>query len=57
MSKWIKRKEFEQIFAPINANGKNIRVIHRINELPSEIIDIALRLSALDFIKYIKLTD
>ena len=57
MSEFIKRKEFEQIFTPINASGKNIWVVHRVNELPSEIIDITLRLSALDFIKYIKLTD
>lgn len=57
MSKWIKRKEFEKIFTLINAKGKNIRVIHRVNELPSEIIDIALRLSSLDFINHIKITD
>jgi len=57
MSKRIKRKEFEKIFATINAGVKNIWVIHRVKELSSEIIDIALRLSALDFINYVRITD
>jgi hypothetical protein len=57
MSKWIKRQEFEAIFAPINAQGKNIWAIHRIKKLPSEIIEMAMQLSTLDFINYIRLTD
>jgi len=38
MSKWIKRKEFESLFASVNAEGKNIWVIHSVKELPSEVI-------------------
>ena len=54
---WIKRKEFESLFATVNAGGKNIWVIIRVKELPSEVIEMALRLSSLDFIKHIRITD
>ena len=55
--KWVKRKEFDSLFATVNAEGKNIWVIHRVKELPSEVIEIALRLSSLDFITHIRITD
>ena len=54
---WIKRKEFDSLFATVNAGGKNVWVIHRVKELPSEVIEMALRLSSLDFIKHIRITD
>lgn len=57
MSKWMKRKEFDSLFATVNAAGKNIWVIHRVKNLPSEVIAMALRLSSLDFIKHIRITD
>ncbi len=57
MDRWIKRKDFEKMFAPFIDNGTNIRVVQRVNALPSEIITIAIQLATLDFIKYIKLTD
>ena len=57
MSKRIKRKEFDSLFATKNAEGKNIWVIHRVKELPSEVIEMALRLSSLDFINHIRMTD
>lgn len=53
----MKRKDFDSLFATKNAEGKNIWVIHRVKELPSEVIEMALRLSTLDFIKHIRLTD
>lgn len=57
MTKFIKRKDFENIFLPIERNGKNIWAIHRVKKLAAEIVDIAIQLSALDFIKNIRLTD
>ena len=57
MDNWIKRKEFDTMFSPIIQNGTDIWAIHRLKELPVEIINMAIRLSTLDFIKYVKLTD
>jgi hypothetical protein len=57
MGKWLDRKGFEAKFIPINAKGKNVWVIHRVKKLPLEIVEIAIRLSALDFINYVRLTD
>ncbi len=55
--KRVKRKEFEKIFSPYNKSGTQIWVITRIKQLPLVVIDIALRLAKLDFIKYIRITD
>ncbi|MEI8045806.1 MAG: hypothetical protein WCI92_00400 [Bacteroidota bacterium] len=57
MDNWVKRKEFESMFMPIIQNGTDILAIHRVKELPDEIVNMAIRLSTLDFIKYLKLTD
>lgn len=57
MTKLIKRKEIENIFLPIKQNGKDIWLIHKVKELPIEFVNMAIRLSSLDFIKYIRLTD
>lgn len=53
----IKRKEIENMLLPMKNSGKDIWVIHRIKELPIEIVNMAINLAALDFIKYVKLTD
>jgi hypothetical protein len=53
----IKRKEFEKLFLPFNENGKQIWVISRVKELPVPIINMALNLAELDFIKYINISD
>ncbi|WP_373521664.1 hypothetical protein [Aquiflexum sp.] len=50
-----KRKEFEAIFHPHNQSGTQIWVINKIRELPIEIIQFALNLAALDFIKYVRI--
>lgn len=57
MTKWIKRKDFEKTFLPLTSKGKQIWVISRVNQLPYEIIEMALRLADLDFIKYVRICD
>jgi hypothetical protein len=57
MKKLIKRKEFENLFLPILKSGKNIWTIHRVKELPIEIVNMAIRLSTLEFINHIRLAD
>ncbi len=53
----VKRKEFEKLFYPFNEKGKQIWVIGRVKELSLPIINMALNLAALDFIKYISISD
>lgn len=53
----VKRKEFEKLFMPLNENGKQIWIIGRVKELPLQIINMALNLAALDFIKFINISD
>ena len=53
MSKFIKRKEFEKLFLKFNENGKQIWVISRVKKLPVEIVNMALQLAELNFIKFI----
>jgi hypothetical protein len=55
--KWIKRKDFEEKFLPFTSKGKQIWVITRVKKLPLEIVEIALRLADLDFIKYVRICD
>jgi len=57
MDQLIPRKEVENHLLPIIQNGKDIWIIHRVKELPIEIMNMAINLAGLDFIKYIKLTD
>lgn len=57
MTKWIKRKDFEKTFLPLTSKGKQIWVISSVKQLPHEIIEMALRLADLDFIKYVKICD
>ena len=57
MKKWIVRKEFEKIFAPYNEAGVQIWVITRVKRLPVEIINMAVRLADLEFIKFVRICD
>ena len=57
MSKFIKRKEFEKLFLKFNENGKQIWVISRVKKLPVEIVNMALQLAELNFIKFIRICD
>lgn len=57
MDKWIKKKEFEIVFAPFNDNGTQIWVISRVKKLPVEIVNMAVRLASLDFINYVRICD
>lgn len=53
----LKRKEFEKLFLPFNENGKQIWGITKVKELPTPIIQMALNLAELDFIKYINISN
>lgn len=57
MEKWLKRKEFGHIFAPFNDNKTQIWVICSIKKLPAEIVNMAVRLAKLDFIKYVRISN
>lgn len=57
MKKWILRKEFEKLFIPYHEKGTQIWVITRVKRLPTEIIEMAIRLADLEFIKYIRISD
>ncbi len=57
MTRWLKRKEFSDKFLPFTNQGKQIWVVTRVKQLPSEIVQMALNLADLDFIKYIRLCD
>ena len=57
MTKWIKRKDFEKTFLPLTSKGKQIWVISKVKQLPYEIIEMALRLADLEFIKYVRICD
>ena len=57
MKKWIARKEFEKIITQYNKKGKQIWVITRIKKLPVEIVEMAIRLADLAFIKYVRICD
>ena len=57
MSRWLKKKEFEKLFLSFNDNGTQIWVISRVKQLPIEIINMAIRLAELDFIRYVRICD
>jgi hypothetical protein len=57
MEEWTDRKEFEAYFAPFNESGTQIWVISRAKKLPTEIVKIAVRLTKLDFINYVRICD
>lgn len=53
----MKRKEFEKEFLTYSENGKQVWVITKVKELPTEIVTIAKNLADLDFIKYVRISD
>ena len=53
----MKRKEFDKLFLPFNESGKQVWVISRVKELSLPIVNMALNLVALDFIKYVRICD
>jgi hypothetical protein len=57
MKKWLIKKEFNSLFLPYSADGKQIWVITRIKQLPTEIVTMAIKLAELDFIKYVRICD
>ena len=57
MSRWLKKKEFEKLFLSFNDNGTQIWVISRVKQLPIEIVNMAIRLAKLDFIRYVRICD
>lgn len=57
MKKWLIKKEFNSLFLPYSADGKQIWVITRIKQLPIEIVNMAINLAELDFIKYVRICD
>ena len=57
MSRWLKKKEFEKLFLSFNDNGTQIWVISRVKQLPIEIVNMAIRLAELDFIRYVRICD
>ena len=57
MKKWLIKKEFNSLFIPYSADGKQIWVITRIKQLPIEIVNMAINLAELGFIKYVRICD
>jgi len=53
----MKRKEFEKVFFPFNESGTQVWVITRVKVLPDEIVQMAVNLAELDFIKYVRICD
>ena len=53
----MKKKEFEKEFLTYNENGKQVWVITKVKELPTEIVTMAKNLADLDFIKYVRISD
>ena len=53
----VKKKEFEKLFLSFNDSGTQIWVISRVKQLPIEIINMAIRLAKLDFIRYVRICD
>lgn len=53
----MKRKEFDKLFLPFNESGTQVWVITRVKKLPNEIVQMAVNLAQLDFIKYVRICD
>lgn len=53
----MNRKEFTKLFLPYNESGTQIWVISKIKELPPVIVQMAVNLAALDFIRYVRIDD
>jgi|GEM_PF-668564 len=53
MNKWVKIKDFENLFRTYNETGKQIWVVGRVKKLPLVIVTMALNLLELDFIRFV----
>jgi len=53
----MKRKEFEKLFLPFNESGTQVWVSARVKILPDEVVQMAVNLAELDFIKYVRLCE
>jgi len=53
----VKRKDFEKKFSEFTTENKKIWAISKVEELNEDIIELAVRLSCLDFINYVKITN
>lgn len=51
------RKDAESAFAKLNENGKSVWMIHKIKDIPTEMLNVAFRLAALDCIKFVRITN
>ncbi len=50
-------KKFTKLFKPFNESGTQVWVITRVKKLPKEIVQMAINLASLDFIKYVRICD
>ena len=57
MKNLIPPKIFQSQFSPFNQSGKQIWVITRVKKLSPVIVQMALNLAELEFIKYIRICD
>ncbi len=53
----MNRKKFTELFKPFNESGTQVWVITRVKKLPKEIVQMAINLASLDFIKYVRVCD
>jgi len=53
----MKRKEFEKEFLTYNENGKQVWVITKVKDLPTEIVSMAKNLADLNFLKFIRISN
>ncbi len=53
----MSRKEFTKLFLPFNESGTQIWVITKVKELHPVIVQMAVNLAGLDFIKYVRIDD
>jgi hypothetical protein len=53
----VKRKDFEKTFSKFSIENKKTWAISTVKELHKDVLDVAIRLSELHFVNYVKITD
>ena len=53
---YLSKKQFEQLFIPFQVDNE-IVVLKRLNKIPKLLAETAIKLSSLDFIKHIRISD
>ena len=53
---YLLKKQFEKLFLPLQ-NNTEIVVLKRLNKIPQLLVDTAVRLAGLDFIKHIRISE